>query len=86
MLNLLYDDSQAAAHTGAPYAVALDEQEHTTLHWYGKPDARPGRKMGHITALGRSPEIALERARDGLAYLGSTDFHPPVEAKQAAAS
>ena len=85
MLNLLYDDSQAAAHTGAPYAVALDKQEHTTLHWYGKPDARPGRKMGHITALGMTPEIALERAREGLAHLGSKDFHPPVEAKQAAA-
>jgi 5-(carboxyamino)imidazole ribonucleotide synthase len=32
------------------------------LHLYGKTSARPGRKMGHITALGDTVEQALERA------------------------
>jgi len=31
------------------------------LHLYGKAEPRPGRKMGHLTALGESREIALER-------------------------
>ena len=86
MLNLLYDDSQAGAHTGPPYTMALDDGEHTTLHWYGKPEARPGRKMGHITALGMTTDIALGRARDGLAHLRSKQFRPLVESQQAAVS
>ena len=31
------------------------------LHLYGKTDARPGRKMGHLTALGIDPEDAAAR-------------------------
>ena len=33
-----------------------------TVHLYGKAEPRPGRKMGHITALGASVEEAIERA------------------------
>ena len=39
------------------------------LHLYGKRDARPGRKMGHLTCVDSTPEIALKRvlnARDRL--------------------
>jgi 5-(carboxyamino)imidazole ribonucleotide synthase len=39
------------------------------LHLYGKAEPRPGRKMGHITALGRDVETALRTAvtaRDAL--------------------
>jgi 5-(carboxyamino)imidazole ribonucleotide synthase len=32
------------------------------LHWYGKTDNRPGRKMGHINVLGSSPKAALKTA------------------------
>lgn len=31
------------------------------VHLYGKREARPGRKMGHLSADGASPEEALER-------------------------
>lgn len=31
------------------------------LHLYGKTDPRKGRKMGHLTAMGDTPEAALER-------------------------
>jgi 5-(carboxyamino)imidazole ribonucleotide synthase len=37
------------------------------LHLYGKAEARPGRKMGHLTAMSATPEQALsdvQRARD----------------------
>ena len=39
------------------------------LHLYGKAEARPGRKMGHLTAMGRTVEEAQDRviaARDAL--------------------
>ncbi len=32
------------------------------LHLYGKASARPGRKMGHLTALAPTREEARERA------------------------
>jgi len=31
------------------------------VHLYGKHEARPGRKMGHLSADGATPEEALER-------------------------
>ncbi|WP_040496155.1 5-(carboxyamino)imidazole ribonucleotide synthase [Ilumatobacter nonamiensis] len=33
-----------------------------TLHLYGKTDARPGRKMGHLTVTADSPDAAERRA------------------------
>jgi 5-(carboxyamino)imidazole ribonucleotide synthase len=33
------------------------------LHLYGKAEARPGRKMGHLNVLADSPEAALQAAR-----------------------
>lgn len=32
------------------------------LHWYGKRENRPGRKMGHINVLGNSGDQALKKA------------------------
>jgi 5-(carboxyamino)imidazole ribonucleotide synthase len=42
------------------------------LHLYGKAEPRPGRKMGHLTALGGTVEEARERvvkAREALASI-----------------
>jgi 5-(carboxyamino)imidazole ribonucleotide synthase len=39
------------------------------LHLYGKDEPRPGRKMGHLTAMGRTVHEAQDRviaARDAL--------------------
>jgi 5-(carboxyamino)imidazole ribonucleotide synthase len=36
------------------------------LHLYGKTEARPGRKMGHLTALGHDAEASVCRARQSL--------------------
>ena len=33
------------------------------LHWYGKSENRPGRKMGHVTTLDATPEKALARLK-----------------------
>jgi 5-(carboxyamino)imidazole ribonucleotide synthase len=34
------------------------------VHLYGKSENRPGRKMGHVTAVGETIDEALERARN----------------------
>jgi len=38
-----------------PGLVAV-ANESVTIHWYGKKEAREGRKMGHITCVGVEPE------------------------------
>ena len=40
------------------------------LHLYGKPQARPGRKMGHLTALADTPAEAEQTVRAARAALG----------------
>jgi 5-(carboxyamino)imidazole ribonucleotide synthase len=38
------------------------------LHLYGKLSARPGRKMGHLTALGTESDTIVRRARQALTH------------------
>lgn len=38
------------------------EVSNVHLHWYGKADSRPGRKLGHITAIAATLDDALARA------------------------
>ncbi len=55
---------------GAPGNIGMAKLEGTDtitdadtfIHWYGKETTKPGRKMGHITRLGISPESAMEAA------------------------
>ena len=54
---------------GEPNWAAACRNPNVKLHLYGKEDARPGRKMGHLTSMGRSVEEAMDRvvsARDAL--------------------
>ena len=61
---------------GRPGAVGLDERVHhcaarwpaVKVHLYGKPP-RPGRKIGHVTALGEDPDAVRASARAAAAYL-----------------
>jgi 5-(carboxyamino)imidazole ribonucleotide synthase len=57
MANLLGD------HLGDPDWEALLRFPEARLHLYGKAEARVGRKMGHITALGRTGALAAGVAR-----------------------
>lgn len=41
------------------------------IHLYGK-DVRPGRKVGHVTALGADPEVLLGRARHAADFFEGT--------------
>ena len=46
----------------------------THLHLYGKTDARVGRKMGHLTVTGATPEAARATALKAAALLGIEAF------------
>jgi 5-(carboxyamino)imidazole ribonucleotide synthase len=66
-------DAAAGTQEKAPNWAAVLALPGVSLHLYGKAGARKGRKMGHITVTGASPEIAgsvaLEVAQTlGLAY------------------
>ena len=71
MLNLLGDlwfDAQGKASTPDwPAVLALPG---THLHLYGKPDARPGRKMGHLTLTGIDVASVKATARQAAQILG----------------
>ncbi len=41
--------------------LKLDRSPEGFLHWYNKSELKPGRKMGHITALDTTAEKALNR-------------------------
>jgi 5-(carboxyamino)imidazole ribonucleotide synthase len=60
MANLLGDLWQ----TGEPDWRAALRLPEVKLHLYGKTDPRPGRKMGHLTALASTPEEAARKALD----------------------
>lgn len=59
MVNLLGDVWQG----GEPHWPAALEEPNVHLHLYGKHQPRPGRKMGHLTAVGETVEAAVESAR-----------------------
>jgi 5-(carboxyamino)imidazole ribonucleotide synthase len=65
MANLLGDLWQPAE----PDWAAVLHDPHVKLHLYGKKSARPGRKMGHVTALADTPEEAADKASGVVAFL-----------------
>ena len=46
---------------GEPDWSAMLDQRDVHLHLYGKSEARPGRKMGHLTCVSDDPAHALQR-------------------------
>jgi 5-(carboxyamino)imidazole ribonucleotide synthase len=74
MLNLLgelwFDDGRACL----PNFEAVLRIAGASLHLYGKREARPGRKMGHVTVTAPSPAQAMARAVEVCEVLG---LEPP---------
>lgn len=68
MANLLGDLWTSGEPNWAGMLAAFPD---VRLHLYGKRDARPGRKMGHLTVLADTPSAAAERARAARAALGA---------------
>ena len=65
MVNLLGDIWQ----NGEPDWTKVLQVDGVHLHLYGKSEARPRRKMGHLTALGETAEEAMERVTKARAAL-----------------
>ena len=69
MANLLgdiWDDGEPAWDRGL-------QSSRSALHLYGKQAARPGRKMGHLTAWGRDWQqavVLVRSARESLSRRG----------------
>src|SRR5207253_290155 len=59
MANLLGD----LWENGEPNWAAACAMPDVKLHLYGKQEARPGRKMGHLTALAETPGEAAKLVR-----------------------
>lgn len=90
MANVLGDpdaETQPAALEGAPSAL---RDGHVSLHWYGKREVRPLRKMGHVTAVGDGGGDGDDRgelfvraraARDALSFRGDPDEQDRVGAE-----
>jgi len=76
MLNLLGDlwFPAGAASPIEPDWAAVLALSGTHLHLYGKHEARKGRKMGHLTVTGATPEAARETALRAAAVLGIEPF------------
>ena len=65
MVNLLGD----LWADGQPHWAAALSMPDVKMHLYGKAVARPGRKMGHLSAVGATGDDALRRvlrARDAM--------------------
>lgn len=76
MVNLLGDLWPASDAADAPLFDLLKQGEALHLHLYGKAQARPGRKMGHLTALARTPHEAI---RDAVEARAKVTPRPPIE-------
>jgi len=69
MVNVMGEDFPL--HVGAALA-----DPRVKLHLYGKREARPHRKMGHLNALAASADEALERARAAKAAIAGRQIAP----------
>jgi 5-(carboxyamino)imidazole ribonucleotide synthase len=65
MINLLGD----LWASGEPRWARALEVPGVRLHLYGKAEARPGRKMGHLTCVADSADVALAGAEKALSAM-----------------
>lgn len=70
MVNLLGDLWPAG---GEPPWPAVTREPDLKLHLYGKVQARPGRKMGHMTVLGDDVEVVLAAALAARSAIGVSE-------------
>ena len=71
MVNLLGEGAPRPAHPIGIYE-ALDVPD-AHLHLYDKASVFERRKMGHVTALGTTPDDALDRARESAGHIAWRD-------------
>jgi 5-(carboxyamino)imidazole ribonucleotide synthase len=75
MLNILGDVWFENGKLRAPDWGSVLAVPGAKLHLYGKAEPRPGRKMGHVTAINGSIDAALARANEVARLLGIQPAH-----------
>jgi 5-(carboxyamino)imidazole ribonucleotide synthase len=76
MINLL--GYETAQNDYWPQRQALAALPNAKVHWYGKSDARPGRKLGHITLLlDRTPPLTSAELQALIAEVESVWYPAP---------
>ena len=73
MLNILGDIWGASLDATPPWDAVL-ALPGAHLHLYGKRQARPGRKMGHLTLTADSPQVVRATALEAARILGIEAF------------
>ena len=73
MVNLLGDLWFEGEHYREPDWAKLSAIPNLKLHFYGKREARPGRKMGHFTVVGENLDKVLATALAARAAIGIRD-------------
>jgi len=66
MVNILGEEDRPAKSEGVEKASQI---QGVGIHIYGKKESRKERKMGHITAVGNTPQEALEKALKAREYI-----------------
>ncbi|MBD2354930.1 5-(carboxyamino)imidazole ribonucleotide synthase [Tolypothrix sp. FACHB-123] len=70
MVNLLGYETSHSDYQSQRQQIAAISQAH--IHWYGKTESRPGRKLGHVTVLvdshNRDEVIAIARTIESIWY------------------
>ncbi|MEM8546369.1 MAG: ATP-grasp domain-containing protein, partial [Cyanobacteria bacterium P01_H01_bin.119] len=68
MVNLL--GFETANHNYADVRAELSRQPYTHVHWYGKQQSRPGRKLGHVTVCLTAAEdwVQIAQAIEAIWY------------------
>ena len=73
LLGEVWLDAAKSNVDGKPDFAAALKVPGVRLHLYEKHSARVGRKMGHLSATGRTADEALERALEAYRLLGNRD-------------
>ncbi|MFT6288059.1 MAG: 5-(carboxyamino)imidazole ribonucleotide synthase [Alcanivorax sp.] len=80
MRNILYDQSWEGCSPLRPNSIKISADFHTQVHWYGKTGSSDGRKMGHVTALGKTATDAAENAAQALFNLRAPESNQSTSA------
>ena len=75
MVNLLGFESASTDYSDR--RQQLERLPGAHLHWYGKSEARPGRKLGHVTFLLQAKDAGLRR-REAMEHLAAVRQHWPA--------
>jgi len=81
MVNVLFNEKMqrylslpvSSWQPDSPENDTESSQSQTVVHWYGKTEGRPGRKMGHVTSTGTSLAVAASVVTRALTHLSTEE-------------